>query len=105
MTTRVDWLQLLARAKMNSLIFDYPALAAIFEQIRATSMGMNRAIVWLRTFGAASSKPLELRGAWPGLAYLMEIHRRAWQGTRTRRTSAVMDRGSKHLGIVLNYFI
>eukprot|EP00435_Cladocopium_sp_Y103_P031833 s980_g8.t1 len=91
----LDWLFIhwVVENPMNSLIFSFPPLATIFEHIRGTSMGMSRAIVYLRTFGAASAKPLELRGSWPGLAYLFEIHRRAWGGTRDRQTNAVMDRG------------
>ena len=62
-------------------------------------MGMSRTIVWLRTFWGCIIKTVRAEGSVAGLAYLMEIHRRAWPGTRTRRTRAVMDKGSKHLGI------
>lgn len=81
--------------EMNSLIFAYPPIQSVLANIGGTQM--QRLIVWLRTFGAASSKPLELRGSWGGFAYLAEIHRRAWGPTRTRSTNAVMDVGVKYL--------
>ncbi|CAL1150678.1 unnamed protein product [Cladocopium goreaui] len=94
-----DWLGLywVCENPMNSLFFVYPSIDAVLQALLDTVPNgqITRTIVWLRTFGAASGKPLELRGRWGGFVYLQEIHRRAWGPTRGRRTAPIMDRGSK----------
>ena len=88
---------------MNSLFFVYPSIDVVLQALLDTVPNgqITRTIVWLRTFGAASGKPLELRGRWGGFVYLQEIHRRAWGPTRGRRTAPIMDRGSKRLDVLV----
>ena len=51
--------------------------------------------MYLRSFGSLSAKPLELRGSWPGLDFLNEIHRSAWPTTRHRSSVQLMKRGAR----------
>ncbi len=57
----------------------------------------HRLVVYLRTFGAKSAKPIELRGHFPALGYLGEIHRRSWPSTKDRLTVATMTQGARSL--------
>lgn len=85
---------------MNSLLFLYPAVAdklALAAEKAKSEGWTHRLVVYLRTFGAKSAKPLELRGHYPALGYLGEIHRRCWPCTKDRLTAATMTQGTRSL--------
>jgi hypothetical protein len=75
---------------LGSLLFSMPRL-----QPHLAADNVKRKVIWLRSFGAVSAKPLELRGNWPGLHMLGEIHEHAYQLTRHRATEALMVVGKK----------
>lgn len=64
----------------------------------------HRTVAYLRTFGGLSAKPLELRGRWPALSLLQEVHRLAWPDTRNRSSVQLMKKGARLLnGFMASY--
>ena len=78
-------------AELNSKIFKFPELP--LERAK-------RLVLYMRTFGALSAKPLEFMCDWQGSRHLRDIHQSMWDATATRATTKLMKQGPRYLGCV-----
>ena len=65
-------------AELNSKIFKFPELPL---------KGAKRLVLYMRTFGGHSAKPLEFMCDWQGAGHLRDIHQSMWDATATRATT------------------